>query len=71
MPKELWTEVHRIVQEAANKIIPKKKKTQKVKWLCEAALQITNNHLYILRENDSKGKTEGKCSKLSKRYLYY
>ena len=26
VPKELWTEVHNIVQEAANKTIPKKRK---------------------------------------------
>ena len=26
VPEELWTEVHNIVQEAANKTIPKKKK---------------------------------------------
>ena len=26
VPEELWTEVHNIVQEAANKTIPKKRK---------------------------------------------
>ena len=26
VPEELWTEVHNIVQEVVNKIIPKKKK---------------------------------------------
>ena len=41
VPKELWTEVHNIVQEAANKTIPKKKKCKKAKWLSEKALQIT------------------------------
>ena len=35
-PKELWTEVHDIVQEA--KTIPKKKKCKKAKWLSEEAL---------------------------------
>ena len=29
VPEELWTEVHNIVQEVANKTTPKKKK---VKW---------------------------------------
>ena len=29
VPKELWTEVHDIVQEAVTKIIPKKKKCKK------------------------------------------
>ena len=40
MPEELWTEVCDIVQEAVIKIIPKKKKSKKVKWLSEEALQI-------------------------------
>ena len=38
-PEELWTEVHDIVQEAGIKIIPKKKKCKKAKWLSEEALQ--------------------------------
>ena len=33
MPEELRTEVPNIVQEAANKTIPKKKKSKKAKWL--------------------------------------
>ena len=40
VPEELWTEVHDIVQEAGFKIIPKKKKCKKAKWLSEEALQI-------------------------------
>ena len=40
MPEELWMEVHDIVQEAAIKTIPKKKKCKKAKWLSEDALQI-------------------------------
>ena len=40
MPDELWMEVHDIVQEAVIKIIPKKKKCKKAKWLSEEALQI-------------------------------
>ena len=35
VPKELWTEVHDIVQEAVIKTIPKKKKCKKAKWLSE------------------------------------
>ena len=38
--EELGTEVHDIVQEAVIKIIPKKKKCKKAKWLSEEALQI-------------------------------
>ena len=40
MSEELWTEVHKTVQEAVTKIIPKKKKCKKAKWLSEEALQI-------------------------------
>jgi len=39
--EELWTKVHDIVQEAGIKIIPKKKKCKKAKWLSEEALQIS------------------------------
>ena len=35
VPKELWTEVHNIIQEAVIKTIPKKKKCKKEKWLSE------------------------------------
>ena len=40
VPKDLWTEVHDIVQEAVIKIIPKKKKCKNIKWLSDKALQI-------------------------------
>ena len=40
VPVEPWTEVHDIVQETGIKIIPKKKKCKKTKWLSEEALQI-------------------------------
>ena len=40
VPEELCMEVHGIVQEAVIKIIPKKKKCRKAKWLSEEALQI-------------------------------
>ena len=40
VPDELWTEVHDIVQETGIKIIPKKKKCKKARWLSEEALQI-------------------------------
>ena len=39
-PEELWTEVSNFVQEVVTKIIPKKKKWKKEKWLSEEALQI-------------------------------
>ena len=40
MPDELWMEVHDPVQETGIRIIPKKKKCKKAKWLSEEALQI-------------------------------
>ena len=40
VPDELWTEACDIVQEIGIKIIPKKKKCKKAKWLSEEALQI-------------------------------
>ena len=54
MPKELCTEVHGIVQEAGNKMIPKEKKCKKAKWLSEEALQIAEKR----REAKGKGEKE-------------
>ena len=54
MPEELWTEVHDIVQEAVIKTIPKKKKSEKAKWLFEEALQIAEKR----REEKGKGEKE-------------
>ena len=45
-------EVHDVVQEAVIKIIPKKKKCKKAKWLSEEALQIAEKR----REAKGKGK---------------
>ena len=54
MPKELWMEVCNTVQEAVNKTIPKKKKSKKVKWLFEEALQIAEKR----KETKSQGERE-------------
>ena len=54
MPKELWMEVHDIVQESVIQNIPKKKKCKKAKWLCDEALQIAKKR----REAKSKGEKE-------------
>ena len=51
MPKELWMEVHDIVQEAMIKIIPKKKRCKKSP---EEALQIAEKR----REAKGKGEKE-------------
>ena len=52
MPKEIWTEVDDIVQEAGSKTIPKKTKRKKAKCLSEEALQIAVNR------REAKGKRE-------------
>ena len=54
MAKELWKEVHNIVQESVIKTIPKKKKCKKAKWLSEETLQIAEKR----REVKSKGEKE-------------
>ena len=55
MPDELWMEFRDIVvQETGSKIIPKKKKCKKDKWLFEEALQIAVKK----REAKSKGEKE-------------
>ena len=54
MPKELWMEVHNIVQEAVIKTIPKKKKFKEAKWLFEEALKIAEKR----REVKGKGEKE-------------
>jgi len=54
VPDKLWTEVCDVVQETGIKIIPKKKKCKKAKWLFEQALQIAVKR----REVKSKGENE-------------
>ena len=58
MPDELWMEVHDIVQDTGIKIIPKKKKCKKAKWLSGEALQIAVKR----REAKSKGEKERSVS---------
>ena len=52
VPKELWMEVHDIVQEAVIKTIFKRKKCKKAKWFSEKALQIA------VKRREAKGKGE-------------
>ena len=54
VPKELWMEIHNIIQEALTKIIPTKKKYKKAKQLSEEALQISEER----RQVKGKGKGE-------------
>ena len=53
VPEELWSEVRDIVQEAANKTIPKKSK--KAKWLPEEASQIAAERREV-KKQERKGK---------------
>ena len=43
VPDELWMEVHDTVEEVVIKVIPKKKKCKKAKWLSEKGLQVAEN----------------------------
>ena len=52
MTEELWTEVRNIIREAVIKIILKKKKYKKAKWMSEKALQIAK------KRREAKGKEE-------------
>ena len=52
--EELWTEIPDIVQDAVIKIIAKKKKCRKAKWLSKEALQIGEKR----REVKGKGEKE-------------
>ena len=54
VPDEPWMEVRDTVHETGIKTIPKKKKWEKAKWLCEEALQIAVER----REEKSKGEKE-------------
>jgi len=54
VPDELWMEVYDTVQEAVIKIIPKKNKCKKAKWLSEEALQIVEER----REAKGRGEME-------------
>ena len=60
VPKELWTEVLDIVQEAGIKTIPKKRNCKRTRWLSEEALQIAE------KRRKAKGKGERqRCTQLN------
>ena len=54
VPADLRMEVCNIVQKAMIKIIPKKKKCKKAKWLAEEVLQIVEER----KEGKGKGEKE-------------
>ena len=53
-PEELWIEVHNIEQEAVTKIILKKKKCKKAKWLSEEVLQIAVKRREVKRKGEKE-----------------
>ena len=66
-PRELWTELSDIVQEAVIKTIPKKKKCKKAKWLSEEALQIVEERNERQRRKEKIYPSECKGPKNSKK----
>ena len=54
-PEELWTEVCDLVHEALIKIIHKKKKCKKAKWLSEEALKIAEKRTEAKAKAKEKG----------------
>ena len=56
--KELWMGVLNTVQEAMTKIIPKKKKCKKAKWLSEEALQIAEERREVKSKRNGERYTQ-------------
>ena len=54
VPDELWMEVHDIIQETGIKIILKKNKCKKGKWLSEEALQIAVKRRQAKRKGEKE-----------------
>ena len=52
MPEELRMDVRNIVQEMVAKIIPKKKKCEKAKWLSEETLQIAEERSDVIGKGE-------------------
>ena len=55
--KELWMEVHDIVQEAVIKTILKKKKCKKAKWLSDEVLQIAEERREVKSKREKESYT--------------
>ena len=72
MPEELWTEVHKIVQEAVTKTTSKKKKCKKVKWLSKETLQrVERREAKGKGENEKYGKDLIEAEEVKKRWQEY
>ena len=57
VPDELWMEVCDIIQETGIKIIPKKNKCKKTKWLSEETLQIAVKRREVKSKEEKEGYT--------------
>ena len=66
VPVELWTEVCNSIQEVVTKIIPKKKKCKKAKWLSKKVLQIAEKSSERQRRKGKIYPTECRVSENSK-----
>ena len=66
VPEKIWMEVHDIVQEPVIKIIPKKKKCKRAKWLSQEALQIAEKRSERQRRNGKIYPLECRIPKNSK-----
>ena len=67
--KEVWMEVHHIVQEVGIKTILKKKKIKKAKWLSEEASQIAEERRQGRRKGEKGRYTHlnTKCLRIARR----
>ena len=54
VPEELQTEIPNIVQEVVTKVLPKKKKCKKEKWLSEETLQTAMKRREVKAKEKSK-----------------
>ena len=59
--EELWMEVHDIVQGAAIKTIPMKKKCKKANWLSEEALKIAEERREVKGKGEKERYTPSEC----------
>ena len=67
VPEKLWTEVHNIVHESVTKIISKKKKFKKAKWVSEEALQIAEKRSERQRRKGKKYHLNAEFQRIARR----
>ena len=67
VPKELWVEIHDIVQEAVIKTMSKKKICKKAKWLSEEALQIPEKRCQSKGEKERYTQLNAEFQRIARR----